>query len=38
MVCETRQTVVMQNDRDYVEVILLYLDRFTVSCLKVLQR
>ena len=29
MVCETRQTVVMQNDRDFVEVILLYLDRCT---------
>ena len=29
MVCETRQTIVMQNDRDFVEVILLYLDRCT---------
>jgi len=27
MICEIRQTVVMQNDRDFVEVIMLYLDR-----------
>jgi hypothetical protein len=29
MVCGTRQTVVMQNDRDFVEVILLYLNLCT---------
>jgi hypothetical protein len=31
MVCDIRQTVVMQNDRDFVEVILLYLDRCTTT-------